>query len=121
MSFNSTRNTTNKPHFTHAKAYPWIVISLCASLLFYKYILNVSPSIMSHQLMAQFHISGLQLGNLAAMFFYTYTIMQIFSGLLLDRFSVRILASVSILVSAVGACLFDHSTSYPTVSPIKAQ
>lgn len=97
--------------FTHKKFYPWLVIFLCASLLFYKYILNVSPSIMVPELMEQFHLNGTQLGNLAAMFFYTYTIVQIFSGILLDRFSARWLAGTSILISAAGAYLFASTSS----------
>lgn len=97
--------------FTHRKFYPWLVISLCASLLFYKYILNVSPSIMSHELMRQFHLNGAQLGNLAAVFFYIYTIVQIFSGILLDKFSARWLAGLSILISAAGAYLFGSTST----------
>lgn len=91
--------------------YHWLVITLCASLLFYKYILNVSPSIMSTDLMRQFHIDGLQLGNLAATYFYIYTIVQIFSGVLLDKYGARWLVGLSILVAALGAWLFSIAES----------
>lgn len=91
---------------TRLSLYPWLIIGLCASVLFYKYILNVSPSIMAHELMRQFQITGAQLGNLAAAYFYTYTIVQLFAGILLDRFGARLLTGVSILVSAAGAALF---------------
>jgi len=99
--------TAVKRHFSESKIYPWIVISLCASLLFYKYILSVSPSIMSHELMRQFKVDGAQLGSLAATFFYVYTIVQIFAGVLLDRFGARLIAGFSILISAFGAYLFS--------------
>jgi MFS family permease len=100
-----------KKHFTQLKYYPWIVIGLCASLLFYKYILNVSPSIMVPDLMKQFQVNGAQLGSLAATFFYTYTFMQLFAGVLLDKFGTRFIAGFSILIAALGAYLFSISES----------
>jgi sugar phosphate permease len=103
--------TTEKKHFTDYKYYPQIVISLCAALLFYKYVLNVSPSIMVHDLMKHFHVNGMQLGSLAATFFYTYTIMQLFAGILLDKFGTRFIAGFSILLSAIGTYLFSIADS----------
>lgn len=110
----STQNAMEQPavlkkHFTCAPLYPWIVISLCASLLFYKYVLNVSPSIMAHELMRQFQVDGAQLGSLAATFFYTYTVAQVFAGILVDRFGVRFLTGFSIIIGAGGAGLFAVS------------
>jgi sugar phosphate permease len=96
-----------KKHFTNFKYYPWIVITLCASILFYKYILTVSPSIMVHDLMKQFQISGIGMGHLAATFFYAFTVGQIFSGVLIDRFGVRFLSGFAILICALGAWLFS--------------
>lgn len=101
----------DKKHFTHRSYYPWVVIGLCASLLFYKYILNVSPSIMVPDLMKQFHVGGAQLGSLAATFFYTYTIMQLFAGVLVDKFGARFIAGSSILLAALGAYLFSIAES----------
>lgn len=107
----SNESLSKNKNITLLKFYPWIVISLCASLLFYKYVLNVSPSIMAHELMRQFNVNGASLGNLAATFFYTYTIVQIFAGVLVDRFGVRYLSGFSILISALGAYLFSVAES----------
>lgn len=97
--------------FTKYRHYPWIVIGLCSSLLFYKYVLNVSPSIMVPDLMRQFQMNGAQLGSLAATFFYTYTIVQLFAGILLDKFGARFIAGSSILIAALGAYLFSIADS----------
>lgn len=91
--------------------YPWLVWGLAALFFFYKYLLQVSPSVMSDQLMGTFHASGAQLGNLAACFFYSYLIMQIPVGILLDRFNPRYIITVAILVSALGVLLFAKATS----------
>src|SRR3954447_1835833 len=91
--------------------YPWLVISLCALFLFYKYILQVSPSIMTDQLMREFKVDGVGLGNLAATYFYSYLVMQLFVGVLLDKFSPRLLTTFSLAVCAFGTYLFaitDH-------------
>lgn len=61
-----------KKHFTAHHSYPWVVIALTAAFLFYKYILQVSPSIMTEDLMRVFHIQGTGLGNLAASFFILF-------------------------------------------------
>ena len=91
----------------HLSCYPWLVIFLCSTFLFYKYILQVSPSLMTTELMAFFHVSGAGLGNLAATYFYTYAIMQLFAGILLDKFSPRILISLAMLATALGALFFS--------------
>ena len=86
--------------------YPWLVISLCAFFLFYKYILQVSPSVMTDQLMREFKIDGTGLGNLAATYFYAYLIMQLFVGVLLDKYSPRLLTTFALGLCALGAYLF---------------
>lgn len=91
------------------RCYPVILITLCACFLFYKYIMQVSPSIMTNQLMKAFHVHGLGLGNLAATFFYSYMITQFFVGILLDRFSPRLLTSLAILVAGIGTLLFAEA------------
>lgn len=91
--------------------YPWLVISLSAFFMFYKYILQVSPSVMTGDLMRTFNITGAGLGNLAACYFYTYLIMQIPVGMLLDRFSPRLLTSLAIGACALGAFGFARTHS----------
>ncbi|MDF2690368.1 MAG: sauU 1 [Gammaproteobacteria bacterium] len=100
-----------KKHFTAYAAYPILIVMLCAAFLFYKYVLQVSPSIMTHQLMREFQVNGVGLGNLAATFFYAYFITQLFVGILLDKYSVRLLSSLAILISGLGACLFADTHS----------
>ncbi|MCP4475102.1 MAG: MFS transporter [Gammaproteobacteria bacterium] len=94
-----------------SRAYPWIVISLCSLFLFYKYILQVSPSVMTHELMQFFHLNGVGLGNLAATYFYAYLVTQLFVGPLLDKYSPRLLTAAAIAVSAMGAIGFASATT----------
>lgn len=102
--------TYNK-HFTEHRFYPWLVIALAAGFLFYKYILQVSPSVMTEELMLEFHIQGVGLGNLAASFFYSFLLAQLFVGILLDRYSPRLLTTWAILLCAIGIYFFSKADS----------
>lgn len=91
------------------KYYPWIIFLLSSSFFFYKYLLQVSPSVMTQELMRAFDLSGMQLGNLAAFYFYTYLIMQLPAGLLIDRFSPKRLMTIAITVCALGGLIFAEA------------
>lgn len=92
-------------------AYAWIIWSLSALFMFYKYALEVSPSVMTSTLLKDFHIDGLQLGNLAACYFYAYLLFQIPAGILLDRIGPRIVTTIAMLICALGAIVFAQAES----------
>ncbi len=94
--------------------YPWLVIGLCALFAFYKYILYVSPSVMTTDLMHQFHVNGAGLGNLAATYFYAYLIAQLFAGPLLDRYSPRFLTTGAIAICGLAALAFASTETLLT-------
>jgi MFS family permease len=89
--------------------YAFFVILLCAAFLFYKYILQVYPGIITPELMSEFHLDGVGLGNLAANYFYAYLITQIFAGILLDKYSTRILSTIAIMAAGLGALIFSKT------------
>lgn len=95
--------------FQDTLAYPvraWTIWLLSAFFMFYKYALEVSPSVMNLTLMRTFHVSGAGLGNLAACYFYAYLLLQIPAGLLLDRFGPRRTTTLAIALCAGGSLIF---------------
>jgi fucose permease len=72
-----------------ALTYPWIIWTIAAGFFFYKYLIQVSPSVMTNDLMKAFQVNGAGLGNLSAFYFYAYLLMQIPVGMMLDKFSPR--------------------------------
>lgn len=92
--------------------YPWLVWALSSTFLFYKYLLQVSPTVMVSELMGEFNLTGHGMGHLAAFYFYAYLCMQLPVGVLLDRFSPRKLVVAAILVCGSGAFLFATATSF---------
>lgn len=93
------------------KILPWLIWALASSFVFYKYVLEVSPSVMAQELMASFHLTGAQLGNLAACYFYAYLLMQIPVGLLLDRFPARYMIATAISMCALATWWFSATHS----------
>ena len=84
----------------------YIAVSL---FLFFEMALQVSPSVMSFQLMKDLSIGSFGLGLMSGCYFYTYTAMQIPSGILLDRFNPRIIITIAILVCSCGALVFSFA------------
>jgi len=89
-----------------------IVLSICFLFLFIKYLAQLFPSLINNDLTQQFLLSGLQIGILASSYYYSYTIMQIISGVVLDKFDIRIPAFLSILTIAIGLFGFAHTDSF---------
>lgn len=81
----------------------YITVSL---FLIFEMAVQVSPSVMSTQLMQDLHLSTFGLGMMSGVYFYTYTAMQIPSGLLFDRYNPRIIITVSIMTCVMGMLLF---------------
>ncbi|MCK4933994.1 MAG: MFS transporter [Simkaniaceae bacterium] len=88
-----------------------MIYILAAAFLCFEMALQVSPSIMTNQLMVDFKINASSLGIMSAFYFYSYTIMQIPAGLLFDRFGPRLLITGSLLICVIGSVLFGMAES----------
>lgn len=84
---------------------PLIVLSLGTAFYVYGFTLRIMPSAMTHELMRGFGINAQLLGILVGCMYWGYTIMQIPSGLLYDRFSSRIILTIATLVCSFGTFL----------------
>lgn len=89
----------------------WTIWLLSAVFMFYKYAIEVSPSVMTGTLMRTFDIGGAELGNLTACYFYAYLLLQIPAGLLLDRFGPRKTTTLAIALCALGMLVFSQTDS----------
>jgi len=87
-------------------------VGLASLFYVYDYFIQVSPSVMTNQLMRDFSIGAAGIGFLGSCFYYSYTLMQIPAGLLLDRLGPRVLLTFSVFVSAVGVTLFGWTDSF---------
>lgn len=96
-------------------------LSLTKSILLYSFVslflvfemaVQVSPSVMATNLMHDLNIDTLALGVMSGVYFYTYTAMQLPSGLLFDRFKPRSIIACSVLVCALGSFLFGVADNF---------
>lgn len=97
---------------TVTKLTPYIICGLAAFFYVYDYFIQVSPAVMTHQLMETFQIGAAGLGVLGSVFFYAYAGMQIPAGLLLDRYKVRDLLTTAVIISAFGVLIFSLTSSF---------
>lgn len=86
-----------------------LIISLCAAFLFYKYILQNFPSVIAPQLMEAFHLQGLGLGVVSGVYFWTYLIVPLFAGVVLDHYGTRWITASAIFCCAIGIFIFSQA------------
>lgn len=88
-----------------------LVWSLSALAFGYAFFQRVAPSAMVPELMADFAVSGAVLGQLSALYFYPYALMQLPIGALLDRYGSRLMLTIALLLAGAGSVTFALSTS----------
>lgn len=91
----------------YRKVQPYCIIFIASLFYLYEFMQRVAPQTMMPQLMHHFNISEAGLGITAALFYWGYTPMQIPSGLLIDRYNIRYLVTIAILICTLGGYLFS--------------
>lgn len=91
---------------------PWIVWGLGCIFYFYESLLQVSPSVMSHELMRDFLVTSQTLGVLAGIYFYSYALMQLPAGLLLDYFGPKRLLVIATLICGLSTIAFGSTDNF---------
>lgn len=84
----------------------WLTWGLVGGFYLIGFFQRVAPAVMVDELMRDFRIGGALLGNLSAAYFFSYTVMQIPSGLLADGIGPRRLSASAALLAAVGTLMF---------------
>jgi sugar phosphate permease len=77
---------------------------------------RMAPAVISADLMKAFNTSGAELGSLAAMYFYIYTVMQMPAGVLADTLGARITVATGSLVAGAGSIMFGLAATFIGVS-----
>jgi MFS family permease len=87
----------------------WFVWSFGALFYLMGFFQRVAPAVMTTELMRDFNIHAAALGNLSALYFYSYVAMQIPTGIIADRWGPRKLLATGALVASIGTVLFAAS------------
>ena len=94
----------------------WIMWAICVLFVFYKYVIEVYPSVITKKLMLDLKIDAAWFGSLAASYYYSYTLFQIPAGLLIDRFGIRKMTTAAIILCSLGTYFFSLSQGIVTAS-----
>lgn len=99
----------NTCHNMWLKATPWLVLSCGWIFYLYEYMLRVSPSAITSELMLTFGVNATNLGILVSFYYLSYVFLQIPCGLIVDTLGARFVVTVSSLICAVGTFIFSQS------------
>jgi MFS family permease len=111
---NSRAQTPNTDNSSHTTLLPWIVWSLSCFFYFYECLLQVSPSVMSNELMRDFTVTSHTLGILSGIYFYSYAAMQLPAGVMMDYFGPKRLLTLATLICAISTIAFGYTNSFYT-------
>ncbi len=89
----------------------WLIWGLASLFYVIGFFHRLAPAVMTRELMRDFDISAAALGNLSGFYFYSYWLMQIPTGVLVDSWGPRRLLTAGALGSAIGAAFFALSPS----------
>lgn len=88
-----------------------IIVLLAACFYLYEFYMQVAPGAMQQDLMRDFAIDATKFGLLSGCFYLSYTPLQLLAGLLLDRYSTRVILTCICTTFAFGVLLFAHASS----------
>lgn len=91
---------------------PWIVWGLGCLFYFYENLIQVSPSVMSNELMRDFSVTSQTLGILSGIYFYSYAAMQLPGGIMIDYFGPKRLLIIAVSVCALSTMAFAMTDSF---------
>ena len=87
-------------------SYGWFVCLLAAVFYCYEYLLRIVPSVMISDLMRHFAITSTGFGYLSASYLLGYAPLQLFVGVIIDRFGSRLTLIMALLLCILGSFLF---------------
>jgi len=85
---------------------PWVICGLGALYYCYEYLLRISPSVMTQELMRMYDLTATEVGLFSAYYYHAYVPLQIVVGLLMDRYGPRRLLTFACMLCAFGTYLF---------------
>ncbi|QRN04118.1 MFS transporter [Legionella sp. MW5194] len=90
----------------------WIVWGLGCVFYFYECLLQVSPSVMSNELMRDFGVTSQTLGILSGIYFYSYAAMQLPGGVMMDYFGPQKLLTLATTICAISTIAFGLTDNF---------
>jgi MFS family permease len=92
---------------------PGLIVSLLAAFFFlYEFFLRTFVGSVSHQVIPDLHLNAETYALLGSAYFFAYGSMQIFVGMLTDKFGVKRIMLFAIMVCVLATYLFSIATDF---------
>lgn len=88
------------------KLMSWYIFTIVSLFYCYEFFLRISPGILVEQLLAQYHVTALGIGEFASSYYIGYVLMQIPAGILFDKFRFKWVVSLSLISCVIGSSIF---------------
>ncbi len=105
-------NQANLKNSNESNSKAWLVWGLACIFYFYEFLLQVSPGVMSNELMRDFNVTSHTLGILSGIYFYSYAFMQLPGGVMMDYFGPRRLLTIATAICAISTIAFGMTDSF---------
>jgi ACS family D-galactonate transporter-like MFS transporter len=92
--------------------HPWTLLILLAIAMAMNFFLRVNLSVAAPVLGPEMKLSPQSLGLLLSAFYWTYAVGQIFTGWLVDRFDVRWIYTIAVLIWSFSTFLIGMTSSF---------
>lgn len=89
--------------YTKAKWSVWGIITFSFILVLF---LRMSTAVVSDNLAKELGFNSIQISNIASFCLYSYALMQIPAGILIDKYGARKISSIGIITASIGSILF---------------
>ncbi len=92
------------------KSYRWIVWGLLITIYLIAFFHRLSIGVITGDLENSFGMNAFQIANLGAMYFYAYTLMQIPTGILVDRLGPKLIVVIGTVLAGIASIMFSFSS-----------
>lgn len=92
--------------------WPWLMFATASLFYLYEFLLRVTPASMYAELMEAYRIEASGLGALSAVYYLSYSILQLPAGSWMDHYGPRRLLTLAALLCALGALVFSQTPSF---------
>lgn len=97
---------------TKAGFYSYFIWLLAILFFFYEFFLRVLPATVAKNIISSLDISLEQFAFIGSAYYIVYSFMQIPVGLLLDRFSARVLITLAAVMCSIGTLWFSFAQGF---------
>ena len=93
-------------------SYRWAIFGIMTVAYFFVYFHRTSTAVLAPDIQSAFGVGAAGVALLGSMYFYAYTIMQLPSGILTDKWGPRRTVTIFVILAAIGSLIMGMAPSF---------